>query len=105
MPNTFLMDIKPITSMALEVLKKAQNAGVDSIILCDTNGGTLCHELQEIIKDVKKHIHVPLGIHTHNDSDLAVANTILAVQLGITQVQGTINGWLGNGVGMPTSVQ
>jgi 2-isopropylmalate synthase len=77
---------------ALEVLKRAQDAGVDSIILCDTNGGTLCHELQEIIKDVKKHIHVPLGIHTHNDSGLAVANTILAVQLGITQVQGTING-------------
>lgn len=88
----FFDGYKANPSYAVEILKKAQDAGVDFIILCDTNGGTLCHELSEIIREVKKVIHTPLGIHTHNDSNLAVANSILAVQLGISQVQGTING-------------
>jgi len=77
---------------ALEVLRSAEQAGVECIVLCDTNGGTLCHEIQEIIREVKRHITTPLGIHTHNDSGLAVANSILAIQLGVTHVQGTING-------------
>jgi 2-isopropylmalate synthase len=88
----FFDGYKANPAYALEVLRKAQAAEVDCIILCDTNGGTLCHDLQEIIREVKKKIHIPLGIHTHNDGDLAVANSILSVQLGISQVQGTING-------------
>jgi len=88
----FFDGYKANPAYAREVLKKAQDAGADCIILCDTNGGTLCQELQEIIREVKRHISTPLGIHTHNDSELAVANSILAIQLGITQVQGTING-------------
>ena len=78
---------------ALQTVREASKAGADCIILCDTNGGTLPHQLSDIINEVKKHItRTPLGIHTHNDSELAVANSILAVQLGISQVQGTING-------------
>jgi len=78
---------------ALQTLKEASKAGADCIVLCDTNGGTLPHRLSDIIKEVKKHItQTPLGIHTHNDSELAVANSIVAVQLGISHVQGTING-------------
>ena len=78
---------------ALQTVREASKAGADCIILCDTNGGTLPHQLSDIINEAKKHItKTPLGIHTHNDSELAVANSILAVQLGISQVQGTING-------------
>jgi 2-isopropylmalate synthase len=78
---------------ALKVLKTAEKSGADTICLCDTNGGTLLWELEEIIKEIIKEIKTPLGIHIHNDSGLAVANTLLAVKLGITQVQGTINGY------------
>lgn len=78
---------------ALQTVEAASKAGADCIVLCDTNGGTLPHQLSDIIKEVKKHItKTPLGIHTHNDAELAVGNTILAVQLGIDHVQGTING-------------
>jgi 2-isopropylmalate synthase len=63
-------------------------------VLCDTNGGTLTSELVEIIKTVKKRFRkVPLGIHAHNDAEMAVANSIAAVELGCNQVQGTINGF------------
>ncbi len=78
---------------ALQTLKCAEKAKADRIVLCDTNGGTLPHELVKIIKEVKKQISTPLGIHAHNDSEVAVANSILAVQEGITQVHGTINGF------------
>ncbi len=78
---------------AIKTLKAAEEAKVDCIILCDTNGGTMPFELTEIIKDVKKHIKTPLGIHAHNDSECAVANSLNAVSLGIVQVQGTINGF------------
>ncbi len=62
-------------------------------MLCDTNGGTLTSQLVSIIKTVKKRFpEVPLGIHAHNDADLAVANSLAAVELGCSQVQGTING-------------
>ncbi|KPJ62067.1 MAG: transferase [Deltaproteobacteria bacterium DG_8] len=78
---------------ALQTVKEASKAGADCIVLCDTNGGTLPHQLGNIIKEVKKQItKISLGIHTHNDSELAVANSILAVRLGISHVQGTING-------------
>ena len=63
------------------------------LVLCDTNGGTLPSELTAIIEEVKKVASIPLGIHAHNDSDLAVANSLAAVQAGIVHVQGTINGY------------
>ncbi len=78
---------------AIKTLKAAEQAKADCIILCDTNGGTLPFELAAIIQEVKKHISTPLGIHTHNDSECAVANSLHAVNLGIVQVQGTINGF------------
>jgi len=78
---------------ALATLQAAQEAKVDTIILCDTNGGTLPRELMEIIRAVQKKIYFPLGIHAHNDSEMAVANSIAAVQLGLGHVQGTINGF------------
>ncbi|MCM8779450.1 MAG: citramalate synthase [Candidatus Omnitrophica bacterium] len=78
---------------ALTTLEKAAEAGADNISLCDTNGGTLVEELQEIIREVKKRIKTSLGIHCHNDAELAVANSLTAVKLGIVLVQGTINGY------------
>jgi 2-isopropylmalate synthase len=78
---------------AIKTLQAAEQAKADCIVLCDTNGGTLPFELLEIIKDVKQQIKTPLGIHTHNDSECAVANSLHAVNLGIVQVQGTINGF------------
>src|SRR4029077_6352946 len=60
--------------------------------LCDTNGGALPDEVAGAVAEVKRTLAVPLGIHTHNDGDLAVANTLAAIREGATQVQGTING-------------
>jgi 2-isopropylmalate synthase len=78
---------------AIKTLKAASDAGADCIVLCDTNGGTLPNELAEIIKAVQKSVKTPLGIHCHNDSDVAVANSLMAVRMGAAQVQGTINGY------------
>lgn len=78
---------------ALSTLETAMNAGADTIVLCDTNGGSMPHEIEEAITVVKGVINLPLGIHSHNDSDLAVANTITAVKTGCCHVQGTINGY------------
>ena len=77
---------------ALKTLAAAQEGRADGIILCDTNGGTLPTEIRTIIQAVQKHISVPLGIHTHNDMDLAVANSLTAIESGCVQVQGTFNG-------------
>ena len=79
---------------ALSVLAKAREAGADWLVMCDTNGGTLPHEVHRIVSSVNAHLPgAPLGIHTHNDCELAVANTLSAVQAGVTHVQGTINGY------------
>jgi len=78
---------------AIKTLQAAAEAKVDCIVLCDTNGGTMPFELAEIIGEVRKHIETPLGIHTHNDSECAVANSLNAVNMGIIHVQGTINGF------------
>jgi 2-isopropylmalate synthase len=78
---------------ALRTLEVAQNSGASCLVLCDTNGGTLPYEIAEIISRVREQVTVPLGIHTHNDSGVAVANTVMAVRMGITHVQGTINGY------------
>ncbi|OIN98718.1 citramalate synthase [Candidatus Desantisbacteria bacterium CG1_02_38_46] len=78
---------------AIKTLKEAQDAGANLIVLCDTNGGTMPDEVKNIIKEVRRVIKGALGIHTHNDAEMAVANTIVAVKEGATQVQGTINGY------------
>jgi len=78
---------------ALQVLGAAADAGADWLVLCDTNGGTLPWDLEETISEVKKHFNLPLGIHAHNDSACAVVNSLIAVRLGATQVQGTMNGY------------
>ncbi len=80
-------------AFALRTLEAAKSAGADTLVLCDTNGGTITTRLAEIFAEVRKRFDGPLGIHTHNDCDLAVANSIAAVELGATQVQGTINGY------------
>ena len=76
---------------ALATLKAAQDAS-DVICLCDTNGGALPSEVAEIIREVRNHINIDLGVHCHNDSETAVANSLVAVETGVTHVQGTING-------------
>jgi 2-isopropylmalate synthase len=78
---------------SLKCLSCAQGAGAKAIVLCDTNGGTLTSEISEVIREVRAHIKVWLGIHCHNDADLAVANSIAAVEVGADMVQGTINGY------------
>src|SRR3954447_22522346 len=77
---------------ALETLRAAAAAGASWIVLCDTNGGSLPEQVSEAVTQVCREIRVPLGIHTHNDGELAVANTLAAVRHGARQVQGTING-------------
>ncbi|WP_019424292.1 citramalate synthase [Paenibacillus sp. OSY-SE] len=78
---------------ALAVLKAAQEAGADWIVMCDTNGGTLPNEIGRIIREISTQVQVKLGIHTHNDCELAAANTLVAVEAGVTQIQGTMNGY------------
>jgi len=78
---------------ALKALVAAADGGADVLILCDTNGGSLPSEVGKIIRAVRKTTRLPLGIHTHNDSEMAVANSLVAVESGVTQVQGTINGY------------
>jgi len=78
---------------SLKCLLAAQAAGAKAIVLCDTNGGTLTSEIKDIVKEVRSKIKVLLGIHCHNDADLAVANTLAAVEAGADIVQGTINGY------------
>ncbi|ADD68186.1 2-isopropylmalate synthase/homocitrate synthase family protein [Denitrovibrio acetiphilus DSM 12809] len=79
---------------ALRTLKAAMDAKADCIILCDTNGGTMPAEIGSIIDEVRKVTgDYPLGIHCHNDSDCAVANSVIAVKHGIVHVQGTVNGY------------
>lgn len=89
----FFDGYKANPAYALEAAKAAYAAGARWIVLCDTNGGTLPHEISKIVSEVVKHIPgTHLGIHCHNDTENAVANSIAAVQAGVRQVQGTING-------------
>ncbi len=80
-------------SFALRTLEAAQKAGADVLVLCDTNGGTIPARLTEIVADVRQRFDGTIGIHTHNDSDVAVANTLAAVEQGVTHVQGCMNGY------------
>jgi 2-isopropylmalate synthase len=78
---------------ALAVVKAASAAGADWIAMCDTNGGSLPGTITEVVGAVKRAVPTPLGIHTHNDCDVAVANAFAGIEAGCTQVQGTMNGW------------
>lgn len=80
-------------SYAMETIEAAQDAGADCIVLCDTNGGAMPLELGHIIEKARLGLKKPFGIHTHNDAEMAVANTVVAVLLGAEHVQGTINGY------------
>jgi 2-isopropylmalate synthase len=77
---------------ALRTLQAAEAAGASVLILCDTNGGTLPEQIAATVEGVRRAVRVEVGIHCHNDCDVAVANTLAAVARGATQVQGTING-------------
>ncbi len=77
---------------ALSCLRAVDDAGVDLICLCDTNGGRLPHEVEAAVKAARAAVSCPIGIHCHNDSEVAVANTLSAVEAGAVQIQGTING-------------
>src|SRR5580693_3963469 len=78
---------------ALRTLEAAKNAGADTLCLCDTNGGTLTDFLAGIVADVRANFDGVIGIHAHNDSDVAVANALAAVEKGATHVQGCLNGY------------
>ncbi|HGJ64854.1 TPA: citramalate synthase [bacterium] len=78
---------------AISTLKSAENGGASCLVLCDTNGGTMPLEIAEIIMAIEKSVKIPIGIHAHDDSGLAVANSIIAIQTGARQVHGTFNGY------------
>jgi 2-isopropylmalate synthase len=77
---------------AVRTLQAAERAGASCVILCDTNGGTMPEQVAERVRAIRQALPCDIGIHTHNDCDLAVANTLAAVREGATQVQGTMNG-------------
>jgi 2-isopropylmalate synthase len=77
---------------AIQTLQAAAGAGASVVILCDTNGGTMPERIAEVVTVVKRELRGEVGIHCHNDCELAVANTLAAVRAGATQVQGTVNG-------------
>lgn len=111
----FFDGFKSNQDYALRTIRAAESAGADFIVLCDTNGGTLIHDVESITKAARQAVSrevpqsgmvqtaltgsrhssgkVALGIHAHNDSELAVANSLAAVRTGCVQVQGTINGF------------
>ncbi|MBS3899310.1 MAG: citramalate synthase [Dethiobacter sp.] len=78
---------------AMETIRAAEEAGADIVVLCDTNGGLMPFTLQRVLRQVKAEIGIKLGIHTHDDAGMAVANSVVAAEMGIKQVQGTINGY------------
>jgi 2-isopropylmalate synthase len=78
---------------AIETLKAAARGGAETLVLCDTNGGSMPWQIAEVVRAVNAAVKTPLGVHTHNDSETAVANALAAVAEGAIQVQGTINGY------------
>jgi 2-isopropylmalate synthase len=89
----FFDGVKSNRAYALQCLKVAAEAGAGCLVLCDTNGGALPDEVAQAVKLAVKATPVPVGIHAHNDGELAVANTLAAVKAGAVQVQGTVNGY------------
>ncbi len=77
---------------AIQTLRAAEEKGASVLVLCDTNGGCLPSEITSIVTETKKHVSAAIGIHSHNDSETAVANSLAAVQAGAVHIQGTING-------------
>ena len=80
-------------SFAMAVVAAAEEAGAERLVLCDTNGGMLPFDVASVVREVKARASVALGIHVHNDAGCAVANSLVAVDAGVYQVQGTINGY------------
>jgi 2-isopropylmalate synthase len=78
---------------ALRVLAAAEEAGAERLVLCDTNGGMLPHDVARIVREVRARVGTPLGVHLHNDAGCAVANSLIAVEHGVLQVQGVVNGY------------
>lgn len=78
---------------ALQAVTAARQAGADWIVLCDTNGGTLPHQVTQVVERVIQEVGDAVGVHCHNDSELAVANSLAAVQAGARHIQGTVNGY------------
>ncbi|PZC40930.1 MAG: 2-isopropylmalate synthase [Chloroflexi bacterium] len=78
---------------AISTIKAAAEAGAETVVLCDTNGGNLTSEIQQIVKKIAEMNITEIGIHVHNDADMAVANTIAAIEQGATHVQACLNGW------------
>ncbi|EQD57698.1 alpha-isopropylmalate/homocitrate synthase family transferase, partial [mine drainage metagenome] len=88
----FFDGYKDQPDFAIETIRAASDAGADWIVLCDTNGGTLPWEVAEIFREIGSAVSTALGIHAHNDCEMAVANSLTAVKLGARQIHGTING-------------
>ncbi len=89
----FFDGFKSNPKYAVEALLAASKGGADGLVLCDTNGGTLPSETASIISSVCKKVKCPVGIHAHNDSEMAVAVTLAAVENGANHVEGTVNGY------------
>ncbi len=89
----FFDGYKANAGYAIQAVQAAAVAGAECVVLCDTNGGMMPDEIAAIVHQVRQRTNVELGIHTHNDADLAVAGAIAAVRAGATQVQGTMNGY------------
>jgi 2-isopropylmalate synthase len=89
----FFDSYKDDPDYSLKTLRSARSAGADLLVLCDTNGGSLPGEIHRITTDVIRQLQCPVGIHTHNDCGLGVANALAAIEAGACQVQGTINGY------------
>jgi 2-isopropylmalate synthase len=78
---------------ALETLRAAARGGAETLVLCDTNGGSLPWQVGEVVRTVRAAVKHPLGVHAHNDGECAVANSLAAIEAGAVHVQGTINGY------------
>jgi 2-isopropylmalate synthase len=89
----FFDGFKENAAFSLDVLRAAEAAGAEVLVLCDTNGGSLPFDVERVVGTVRDALGAPLGCHFHNDSGCAVANSLIAVRQGVTQVQGCINGY------------
>jgi 2-isopropylmalate synthase len=89
----FFDGFKRNKAYALRVVEAAAQNGADCLVLCDTNGGCLPYQVGEIVEEVRAVLQTPLGIHCHNDTDCAVANSLAAIEAGVVHVQGAMNGY------------
>ncbi len=89
----FFDGYKRNAEFSTRVLEASAEAGAEALVLCDTNGGTLPHEVEEIVSEVRRRTSAQIGLHFHNDGGCGVANTLTGVRMGATQVQGCVNGY------------